>query len=168
MSKTDRLWWLPWWSPYIMGLIYSRNLYKNGADVLHNTSRRMHIRRSSTRNKRREDGNNWISSSHSSRQEELQEGEEGELSTQQEEGQETKEDQERSFLPMFNAILVMKRDILQDTVPWRKRDTMLMLPNGMKFKKKFQKREGWFRWRECANLSTYWHYFTQKQWLACG
>ena len=32
---------------------------------------------------------------------------------------------------MFDAILVMKRDILQETVPSGKRDTMLIMPKTM-------------------------------------
>ena len=38
---------------------------------------------------------------------------------------------------MFDAILVMKRDILQDTVPLGKRDTMLMEPNMMNQETKY-------------------------------
>ena len=37
----------------------------------------------------------------------------------------------REILPMFDAIIVMKRDILQDTVLSGKRDTMLILPKMM-------------------------------------
>ena len=33
----------------------------------------------------------------------------------------------REILPMFDAILVMKRETLQETVPSRKGDTILML-----------------------------------------
>ena len=33
----------------------------------------------------------------------------------------------REILPMLDAILVMKRDTLQETVPQGKRDAMLML-----------------------------------------
>ena len=37
----------------------------------------------------------------------------------------------REILPMFDAILVMKRDTLQETIPTGKRDTMLILPKTM-------------------------------------
>ena len=38
---------------------------------------------------------------------------------------------------MFDATLVMKRDTLQETVPSRKRDTMLMFPKMMNQQTKY-------------------------------
>ena len=48
----------------------------------------------------------------------------------------------REILPMFDAILVIKRDTLQETVPSRKRDTMLIFPKTKNQQKNIQKREG--------------------------
>ena len=59
------------WPPKIMGLIHLRNLCKKEFDLSHLTPIRMHTRRSSNQNKRREDGSNWRSSSHSKKKEKI-------------------------------------------------------------------------------------------------
>ena len=69
------------WPPNIMGFIHSRNMCTKEVDLFQQNMGRMHIRRSSTHNKRREDGSNRISSSHISHQKK-----EGEPPSQQEEG----------------------------------------------------------------------------------
>ena len=45
----------------------------------------------------------------------------------------------REILPMFDAILVMKRDILQEIVPFGKRDTMIILLKTTNQKTKYSK-----------------------------
>ena len=48
----------------------------------------------------------------------------------------------KEILQMFNATLVIKRDILQEIVPSGKRDTMLILPKMMNQQTKIQMGEG--------------------------
>ena len=55
------------WPPKIMGFIHSRNVFQKEVDYLQQTPERVHTRRSSTHNKRREDGSSWISGSHDSK-----------------------------------------------------------------------------------------------------
>ena len=55
------------WPPRIMGFIHLRNVFQKEVDYLQQTPRRVHTRRSSTHDKRREDGSNWRSSSHDSK-----------------------------------------------------------------------------------------------------
>ena len=55
------------WPPKIMGFIHSRDMCKKEIDLFQSNLRRMHTRRSSAHNKRREDGSNWRSNSHDSK-----------------------------------------------------------------------------------------------------
>ena len=52
------------WPPRIMGFIHSRNVFQKEVINFIKTLGRAHTIRSSTHNKRKEDGSNWISSSH--------------------------------------------------------------------------------------------------------
>ena len=61
-------WWYPsWMASHDHGIHSCKEFVLKGSDYLQRTLERVHTRRSSTHNKRREDGNNWRSSDHDSK-----------------------------------------------------------------------------------------------------